>query len=232
MISHELKMVFVHIPKAAGQSVEDFFLHKLGESRATRDKFLMRYNEDSNLGPPRLAHLTAEEYYTKGHLDKATFEEYFSFTVIRNPWSRVVSFYKYLGYNLYCDFDVFVSTYLKKEYERQYWFLRPQGDFIYDNEGNLLVNRVLRMENLKTEFPEVCKTLSIPPEPLPHNNSSVKNTLNQSTLRLGLRYPKLLLGYSTNRKVPKDYRQLYDAESRKIVESLYAADIEKIGYTF
>lgn len=232
MISHELKIVFVHVPKAAGQSVEDFLLHKLGESRKTRAKFLLRYNENPALGPPRLAHLTASQYVGLGHLTQTQYEEYFTFSVIRNPWSRVVSFYKFLGYTLFCSFDTFVKKYLHKEFKRQYWFLRPQIEYLVNEQGSMIVDRVLQMEQLEKQFPELCLDMGMRPEKLPHNNSSYKPSLNSATLRLGLRYPILLLGFNLNRKVGKDYRQLYTAKTRSIVEELYAVDVNRLGYKF
>ncbi|MBK8973380.1 MAG: hypothetical protein IPM37_19215 [Hahellaceae bacterium] len=77
MICHDFKCVFVHVPKAAGMSVEHYFLDRLGLTWETRAPLLLRPNDDPSKGPERLAHLYAEEYVRFGYLSQAQFDEYY-----------------------------------------------------------------------------------------------------------------------------------------------------------
>ena len=53
MLSHQDKCLFVHIPKAAGQSVESIFVQRSGLTWQTRDALLLRPNKEPEQGPPR-----------------------------------------------------------------------------------------------------------------------------------------------------------------------------------
>lgn len=68
MISHDFKLIFTHIPKCAGRSICDIFSQ-------------------------RFDHYTAE-YYQDEY--RKFFEEYQKFTIVRNPFDRMVSLYIYL----------------------------------------------------------------------------------------------------------------------------------------
>jgi|TARA_R100000479_G_scaffold33554_3_gene13973 hypothetical protein len=59
MILPEYKALFIHIPKAAGQSIENFLLESLNKDRKVDgSKYLLRNNNNSNKGPIWLAHLS------------------------------------------------------------------------------------------------------------------------------------------------------------------------------
>ncbi|MEL6920053.1 MAG: sulfotransferase family 2 domain-containing protein [Pseudomonadota bacterium] len=57
-------------------------------------------------------------------------------------------------------------------YNGFYWFLRPQVDFIYDGEKQL-VDDVVRLESLKNEWPKIANRTGVQKE-LGHVNSSLK----------------------------------------------------------
>ena len=232
MISHKHKFVFVHVPKAAGQSVEKFFLEKEGSSWENRADFLLKANDDPTLGPPRLAHLTATEYVSKKHITASEYQEYFTFSIIRNPWSRVLSFYKYLGFAEVTTFDNFVCKYLEDVYQNEYWFLRPQCDFIYDKNGTLQVDFLGKMENLKKDFPLICEKLHIKSEQLPHYNSSPEKRITRKGLKLIMQYPTLLLDVFKSKGKQKSYKDAYSEKAKEIVGRLYKDDIEKLDYRF
>ena len=97
MISHHHKCIFIHIPKTAGQSIEHCFIRSLGLTWETRAPLLLRYNDRPELGPPSLAHLKYSEYSEYKYITEEQIQTYFKFAFIRNPWSRLVSIYKYMG---------------------------------------------------------------------------------------------------------------------------------------
>lgn len=238
MICHHYKCIFVHIPKTAGQSIEHVFLDLLDLKWQTRAPLLLRHNDRPELGPPNLAHLKADEYVQFKYLTKEMFEEYFKFAFVRNPWSRMVSIYKYLGYNQKCHFKAFLLGEFKNKILRdKYWFVCPQSDFIYSDNRKLLVDYVGRFENLQNDFDFVCKEIGLPLTQLPlvneHNRKATNHILSstRSTLKEMI---KNFLCIHKIRKIPdyNNYQKYYDKESIDFVSQLYQKDIELFGYDF
>ena len=86
--SDTMTCVFVHVPKCAGQSVEMFFLNRIGLDWERRAPLLLRPNDVPALGPHLLAHLKAHEYVEKKWMTPLEFNEYFKFAFVRNPWGQ------------------------------------------------------------------------------------------------------------------------------------------------
>lgn len=218
MISHHDQCVFVHVPKCAGQSIEQFFLRRIGLDWERRAPLLLRPNDVPALGPPRLAHLKASEYVESRWMTQEQFDRYFKFTIVRDPWDRTASFYRFLGFDRRCSFSQFVERHLAAQMEKKAWFLCPQADYLFDASGRLLVDFVGRFERLAADFTEACARMGIAEAKLPHVNDSKKHSA--SGLNRWLR----------RRVLP--YREMYDTRSRDTVERLYASDVEAFGYVF
>jgi len=208
MLCHHYKCIFVHIPKNAGQSVERVFLNLLGLTWRTRAPLLLRANQNPALGPPRLAHLKADEYVRYQYVPQIMFDEYFKFAFVRNPWCRLVSLYKYLEYVNKCDFKTFLFSEFKKTLTKEMpWFISPQRDFICSDDGTLLVDYIGRFESLQNDFNVVCEKIGIPKTKLPHINKSPAS-------------------------VSPAYQDYYDEESMEFVAQFYQKDIEMFDYNF
>ncbi|BFM05548.1 sulfotransferase family protein [Halioxenophilus aromaticivorans] len=227
MISKKHQCLFVHIPKAAGQSIERVFLNENNLTWEDRAPLLLRKNIDRNKGPERLAHLTAEEYLKYGYISEQDFGSYFKFTFVRNPWSRLVSEYNYRGYNARFSFETFLTKKLPKKdsYNDRYRHILPQSDFIYCSEtGKNLVDFIGKFENLQSDFDTVCKKLGIINSDLPHTNKPKKANPVKSFLNM------FLGGKKETQK--KHYTEYYSEATISIVEEMYSQDIETFNYRF
>ena len=165
------------------------------------DRALQEYN-DSDI---RRNHLTLLE------LD-LNIENYFVFTFVRNPWSRLVSYYSQMKrpinlkdsnrkklYDLangstFCNFLKKLNKFAGgKDVQNNFYLLNGTPiDFIG------------RFENLQEDFNVVCDKIGIPRQELPHKNKSKH----------------------------KHYTEYYDEETKQIVAETYAKDIEYFGYEF
>ncbi len=206
MLCHDFRTIFVHVPKTAGQSIETVFLNKLDLTWQQRARLLLRPNRDPKMGPPRLAHLYADEYVACGHVSAADFARYFKFAVVRNPWARAVSEYKFAYQPRGIAFDIFLNEVIGKGrgvVEQRH--VDPQKRFVCGEDGALLVDRVLRYESLADEFPAVSHTIFGRVEALPVINAGRDRA---------------------------DYRSFYSHAGRRFIAESYRDDIETFGYEF
>jgi hypothetical protein len=233
MICHHKKCVFVHIPKNAGQSIEHVFLDLLNLKWETRAPLLLRHNDRPELGPPRLAHLKADEYVRYNYMTQEMYEEYFKFTFVRNPWTRMLSFYKFLGFNKKYDFKTFLMSKFKDDvFQNMHWFVGPQSSYIYTEEGELIVDFVGRFENFQSDFDQVCTNIGLPKILAPHVNKS-KEKDTKFSLKPKELAENIFRGITTKNIAKFDtYQEYYDQESIDLVAKLYKRDIELFNYDF
>lgn len=220
MIVKDYKCLFVHIPKVAGQSIESVFLNELGLSWEQRAALLLKPNGDPCKGPPRLAHLTAQEYVELGYLSSQDFNCYFKFSFVRNPWERIWSEYNYRQYPFSFDEFLFNKFPANKDdnyqtYEDLYRHVLPQSEFLFDQGGRCLVNFIGRFETIQSDFSELTNTIFGKPLNLPHKNKS------SSRIKSFLKKDK-----------KQSYRDMYSDKGEQFVRSYYAQDIELFGYQF
>lgn len=161
MLDHNNKCIFVHIPKTAGQSIEQVFL----DMPYNTVRSLLLYKTDIPVkGPQILSHLTAYQYLQNCFIPRGYFDSYFKFSFVRNPWGRLVSwyFFKHPG----IPFQDWVHNLPNSGGQE-----RLQYDYIH-KDGKLLVDMVGRFENLQEDFNLVCDSIGIPQQQLPHKNKT------------------------------------------------------------
>lgn len=229
MICRDFNCIFVHIPKAAGRSVEMFFMQRLGmdrENPADREKLLIIDNPDPHRGTEKLTHLSAAEYVQCGFLTQQEFDGFFKFSFVRNPWARLVSEYRYRNYISHRNFKDFVMNKLPPPgRDDNYRHIMPQTQMLYGDGGRLLVDFVGKFENLQAGFDEVCTRLGIEKPALPHVNSSDK-----SSRELKRKLRNFL--YRNDETDLRRYTDFYDDETREFVADMYRSDIENFDYNF
>jgi len=169
MIIKDKKLIYIHINKCAGSSIESFFF-----GQAIEDHKVIMDFEDS-LGSKEL-------------------NDYFKFSFVRNPWDKTVSFY-----NFHKKFNVLDTssglknfllahpsswmpkngsplkktafTWLGSNYSH---LMRSsnQIDWLTDSNGEVRMDFIGRFENLQEDFNIVCDKIGIPRKQLPHKNKS------------------------------------------------------------
>ena len=207
MISHRLKSIFVHIPKTGGTSIERTFWR---EDEFVEENlwmgFVSKFSCKYQTGG--LQHLRASQI--RREVGQNVFDSYFKFSVVRNPWDRLVSAYHYCqrhpglfayaGIDTEASFDHFLASTAKRRHV--HW--EPQVRFLYDDDGRCLVDKVCRFERLVDEVSGIGKKLGQKVDAVPH------------------------LGKSKRRH----YSEYYDATTRAFVADRYAADIRMFHYEF
>ncbi len=229
MISHEHRAVFVHVPKTAGQSVETAFLDALGVHWRDRAPLLLMKNDNPQVGPPRLAHLTAPEYVRHHYISQRLFDEYFTFGFVRDPWARTFSMYKYLGVADEQTFSQFVLRTLRERlWKRRHWWVRPQADYLYDDSDHLLVDFLGRFESLEDDFAVVAERVGLANRELPRVNVSAIVERPDGTIAASAGAPAELSRPQPGHR----YGDQVDDRAHAVVCALYARDIELLEYSF
>ena len=130
MIIDQHKAIFIHIPKNAGTSIEEYF-----------------GNESVRIQPSK--HADIYEIKTKF---KNSYNNYRKFTIIRNPYDKMVSWYFYLKRNLGENYNVIEFNKWIKD-PSKFWhiddpisFLKPQCDWIDKTVS------IIKYENLNEEL--------------------------------------------------------------------------------
>jgi hypothetical protein len=232
MISHADRCIFVHQRKSAGTSVKALFPDATGEDRG-------RFN-DGVLSPG-------------WDPDDPLVRDYFKFTVVRNPWDRFVSGWKYLkstrGMSL-------VDVLENLPRERLIANVLAPGA---SGSARLHYARELARATRLTAKYRLRRALGLaarePSQPghnfrhltrqqvetvlYPDGSLAVDRVVYLERLEEGLAEVFAILGRSPGalprakaRRAGDDYRRHFDARSRALFERHFARDIETWGYDF
>jgi len=205
MISHKYKTIFVHVPKTAGQSIEQVFVDDLGLSWDDREVLNLRYNADRAVGPQRLAHLYADEYVRCGHIERDLWDSYFKFAVVRNPYDRILSEFRYRSFRKTGPLSWFLRKQFRDEHLDSTRHVVTQSRYLFDDNGACLVDEIVKFEELKDRMPEVFQRIFGGPRTLPRRNESTDGRRRITRQQLG-------------------------AWNRKMIRDRYAEDFTKLGY--
>ncbi len=212
MISHKYKCIFIHIPKTAGSSLNKF----LSDNEVLN---WMKPNYDLLYGwcPIRkihLQHATPEQLLNLNLISQENWRDYYKFTFVRNPWDRAYSDYLWVmkdrnikgSFEDYIlkknNFEKVLTDTSTKEYRGDH--LLTQSLFLKGIENQ--INFIGHFENFKNDIYAICEDLNLQWNENIHEKRS------------------------SNRK--KHYSLFYNNKKRKLVDTVFARDIENLGYTY
>jgi chondroitin 4-sulfotransferase 11 len=201
-INYKYKTIFVHIPKTAGTSIYSAI------------ELPYEYNARAlmTMGKVTPCHHHLTPIQIKNLILPEVWNTFYKFTIVRNPYDRIVSDYRFLQplignqYDIK-TFDKFIQLVERivttKAYTENHYFdhFRPQSHYFkgvkYDYIG--------RFENLDDHIKEISRAIGAKGA-LPWINKS--------------------------RSKDDDYRKYFNEHTTAIVARLYASDLEMFGYVF
>jgi hypothetical protein len=230
IVSHRYRLIFVKTRKTAGTSVETYLsrhcapgdvvskvkppepgheprnyrglFNPLGEIAASGGRRALRSLWQLARRRRFLGMLPA--YVLRARLPRAVWEGSTKFCIERNPWDKVVSAYWFRTRErgLQLDFERFLAGKRLCRLSDFHMYTDPRS-------GKLLVDRVLRFEDLERGLGEVFEGAGVPWD--------------------GRLRDRAKAGYRTDRR---PYQSMYDATGRHRVERVFAREIDLLGYRF
>ena len=201
IISRAHRILFIHIQKTGGSSIE----RHLADACPDSEQFIGK-------------HATVVEAKTR--LGEA-YADYFTFSFVRNPWDRLVSWYNmiraygptnttnqfwaYVLANSSC-FEEFIRncTETVSEYGTKKSIVRNQIDYLSDDSSDILVDETGRFECFADDGKRILASASIT-VPRVHHQGGLPH---------------------------EHYSTYYTEETRDIVASRFRKDIEAFGYEY
>lgn len=213
ILSRGRRYLFVHAPKTGGTSMALAL-----EARAMKDDIMLGDTPKARRRRKRLDGVQAAgrlwKHSTLADLDGLVglqeLDDLFVFTMVRNPWDRLVSYYHWLQAQSFAHPSVTLAKTL--DFERflaepviaRSFAQAPAAFYVTDARGHERASLYIRLEHLAEDIAPLEAHLGFALE-VPHVNRSARGA---------------------------DYRDAYTDAGRARVAQMCAADIDRFGYRF
>lgn len=214
IISRGRRFIFVHIPKTGGTA-----LTLALEGRAMKDDTLIGDTPKARARKGRLAGTKAAGRLWKhstlrdiaGLVSEAEVADFFTVTLVRNPWDRMVSYYHWLRVQGFAHPAVGLakshdfSGFLHHPQTQTSVRLWPYAAYMRDSHGVERASSYVRLEHLETDIAPFEAHLGFAVTPLKRANESGR---------------------------ARDWRGFYSDADAALVGDMCAADVARFGYGF
>jgi hypothetical protein len=214
--SNRYKIIFVHIPKTGGTSIENFFDMDQNENMCFYswdiDQFSFIEKHKHFTDSKKIVY--EPQHYSADLLKQliSNYDDYFKFTFVRNPYTRILSEYYWFKKNQELKTTIIFNPEDFHEWCEEFLFQinsshkEPQVSFI-DNS----IDFIGKFENIQNDFNSLIEKLKLKQEYLNPNNTllPVLNSIGQNKEQL---VPRIL------------------EKTKKLIFNIYKADFIQFNY--
>ncbi len=228
-----IETAFIHVPKCAGTSIE-IWLKNWGDLELSQKKaFSCEEIRMKNLGIAANFH-RLERHFSAVDMVKCIgqekYTEYWSFAFVRNPYARILSFYKFVlnlkhpdtskkQVNYALDASNFSNFVIRAAEDEEMKPLFDQGIYLNDENNNCLVKFIGRFEDLRSDFRKI--------------QSHIKKQIEIKNLNLPDPFDTPLSHHNKSQlSEPRSYRAEYTLEAKDVVTKRSINDLENFNYDF
>lgn len=228
MYSHEHKFIYVHIPKSAGTFIKHYLLSNIEpeyESNQNQQDYDDKYRT------------TCERALSGIVQDVPEYKDYFKFTIVRNPFDRVVSMYTYLGgwkfdYFIENNIDSPMMPYVQKFHD---YYINDDFEGFIDyayNKGNIKKFHAGYYEPYVNRI-KIGQTIALDQF---YKIEDMATCLRDLSKHFGFSKDKGFNDWRQNSsseyKKKKSYKDYYTADTRDIVSDHFVEDLNYFNYAF
>lgn len=239
MYLRDEKILFVHIPRNAAQSVtvflydclgiRDLFANTNGYNEIREEKTIEElYNSDSPnerhlfaknnrwkvSGPIVLTYMTMQEYIDYEYISREELPSIKKIVTVRNPYERIISACNYKSVAPERSWIKKVAEYDKRESEKMRYFMR-QSDFL-KVDGETAVDHIVKVEDVHTIPSLVSDRLDTEGKKIPHFNKASEDLL----------YARVI----NNEVIAAKTVQEIKRDTIDWINDYYHEDFERFGY--
>ncbi|MBS9717102.1 sulfotransferase family 2 domain-containing protein [Pseudohalocynthiibacter aestuariivivens] len=214
IISRGRRYIFIHIPKTGGTSMALAL-----ETRAMKDDIMLGDTPKAVKRRHRVKGVPTSGRLWKhsrlagiyGLVTQEDVENFYIFTMVRNPWDRLVSYYRWLRVQTFKHPAVTLakvhnfSNFLNHAETKSSIRREPYGSYVRDANGVERCALFVRLEHLEQDLNPLESHLGFAMRPFPQTNAS---------------------------KREQDYRTVYSDQDAELVQTLCSEDIRRFGYAF
>lgn len=206
IVSHAKQFIFFAVPKTGTHAVRELLsIHKGADDWEQQVLFGKQLLPIPEIAKIQHGHISAQQI--EPYLDKAVWQDYFKFAIVRNPFDRFISICFFLNRQnplfLKTPLQWMKSAIQAKEFRARV-LVKPQFLQLSDARGNIAMDYVGRYETLQNSVDEICLSLKVESSQLQKRNTSEH----------------------------QQYREYYDEELKSAVETVYAEDLRRFNYSY
>lgn len=201
---------FVDIPRTSSSSIRTELSQAYGAVFGKSDLLDSKFISEQTVSP----HLPSQ--HIKKYIGESNWAKLFTFTIVRNPWDRMVSLFNYRKRIGQISERMKFTNYVIELDNTKSWGMRGSlfsyhghylgcSDYINDEKGNVMVDFVGKYEDRESSLEIVSERLQL-------------SELGKLRIQMA--------------NTGEHYSQFYDNETKEIIEKLYKEDIELFSYKF